>query len=434
MFIFLLSFLELKAQFKVPRVLKHPSLINIEYIQNLNSTFPETNLCISPDGQYMFFMSLRGGQPWSSPRIQKNKKVFDGDIWYSQKKNGQWGYPQVLGSNVNTNDGEDEPNISADGQSVIFQSWKSNWQVTGGPYYQSSLMGTQWGVSKGLGGGISQFFNDLANQDAKNILIQLGSQENNYATDGATVSADGKTFVVAVGQYTGKMDLYISRKNESGYWSYLKRLPVSTLGNERSPFLAADGKTLYFASDGYGGWGGLDIHKTTIHEDDTCGEVVNIGAPFNTWQDDYGFVLTASGDEVYFVREGDIYFANTKNANPELKPVFSTLMITGKVILSKTKKPTQANIKIIDPETLKVIGETKSNALTGEYAIIVNNNIKKINQEITKSKYHKQNKELVMPTLKEGLNKVIVDIELISEEELMEDKENAASFGEDKGI
>ncbi|TAG84970.1 MAG: hypothetical protein EAZ20_16235, partial [Bacteroidetes bacterium] len=299
--LFLIKANIVSAQFKPPRILKHNIPIQIQNLYTLNSTFKESNICISPDGQYIFFMSLRGGQPWSKGRIQNGIKSFDGDIWRAKKANKQWEFPIVLGANINTNDGEDEPNISPDGQNVVFQSWGRNWETTGGPYYQSALTGTQWGTAVGLGGGINQFFNQIALMDSQNRSIILGEKENNYATDGATLSADGKIFIVAVGQYTGKMDLYISRKNDANVWSYPKRLPISTLGNERSPFLAADGKSLYFASDGYGGWGGLDIHKTTLNDDDTCGEVINVGSPFNTWQDDYGLVLIASGDEAYFV-------------------------------------------------------------------------------------------------------------------------------------
>ncbi len=425
--------IDLYAQFKIPRILKHTNPIQIQNLYALNSPFRETNVCVSPDGQYIFFMSLRGGQTWSKQRLQGRNVVYDGDIWRAKKTNGQWEYPVVLGENINTYDGEDEPNISPDGQNVVFQSWGKNWETTNGPYYQSTLTGTQWGSAVGLGGGINQFFNYLAITDSKDMAIMSGLKDNNYATDGATLSADGKIFIVAVGQYTGKMDLYISRKNEQNIWSYPKRLPVSTMGNERSPFLASDNKTLYFASDGYAGWGGLDIHKTTLNIDDSCGEVINVGSPFNTWQDDYGLILTASGNEAYFVREGDIYFTNTKNANVELKPNEPTLMLSGKIILKKSQKPTQATIKIIDKDTDKIIVETKNNALTGEYAIVIPNTTKQIEIEITKIKYKKENEEVNIPNLSQGLNKIDTHFYLLTEEEQLAEipKENAASFGEE---
>ncbi|TAH30979.1 MAG: hypothetical protein EAZ06_01325 [Cytophagales bacterium] len=426
--------IHLSAQFKLPNVLKHTHLIQVQNIYALNSTFKETNICVSPNGQYLFFMSLRGGQSWSIPTEMKRGQVikYDGDIWFSQKINNQWTNAKIVQGTINTNNGEDEPNISPDGQTIIFQSWSGDWKNKGGPYYQSSLNGTIWGNGIGLGGGINRFFIDLSNKDESDLLV-LSGRKSTMGTDGATLSADGKTFIVAVGAYTGKMDLYISRKKDN-IWSYPKRLPVSTLGNERSPFLAADGKTLYFASDGYGGWGGLDIHKTVINDDDTCQEVVNIGSPFNTWQDDYGFILTATGNEAYFVREGDIYFANTTKANPSLKPEFSTLMLTGKIMSKKNQKPTQAQIKIIDDNAEKVINEIKNNILTGEYIVVIPITTKNIRFEIEKLKYKKEIKEVEITSLTKGLNTINTDFYLITEEEQAAeiDKENAASFEEEK--
>lgn len=69
---------------------------------------------------------------------------------------------------------------------------------------------------------------------------------------------------------------------------------------ERSIFIAADGKTVYFGSSGYGGFGGLDIFKTTLYDDDSFGEITNIGAPFNTKEHDFGFIIGALGNEVFF--------------------------------------------------------------------------------------------------------------------------------------
>jgi hypothetical protein len=156
-----------------------------------------------------------------------------------------------------------------------------------------------------MGGGINSFFRDK--EKAFYVKYRTNpSQPNDYGTDGATLSADGKTFIVAVGEYDGKMDLYISRKNAYGQWSYMKRLAISTLGNERSPFLSADGKTLYFASDGYGGWGGLDIFKTTLYDNNECGDIYNLGEPINTKGNDCGFVTNLDNTTMLMIQNNDI--------------------------------------------------------------------------------------------------------------------------------
>lgn len=336
-------------------ILDHKDNILIQKIHAVNSTARETNLSISPDGKYLYFMSDRGGQIWSGYSGTYNGRPrYDGDIWYSTKAGDKWRPPVCLGIGVNTSSGEDEPMISQDGQYVVYQSWKYNWKVTGGPYYQAELKGGKFTNSRGLGGGISKF-----------ILTQYIRSGNTYATDGAAMSPDGKTFLLCCGpRYDGNLDIYISRK-KNGVWSYMKKLEISTPGDERSVFIAGDGKTVYFASDGYMGYGGLDVYKTTLNDDGTCGEVVNIGAPFNTTKDDYGFITTASGNESYFVREGDVYSANTQKADPRLKPG-NTVIISGSVKNQKGEA-LEVHLELKDGKTGASISTSKSDSRNGEF-------------------------------------------------------------------
>lgn len=388
---------------KADAILENPKTVKIQKLSNLNSYYRETNLSISPDGKYLFFMSGRGGQYWSVPNYltYKGKAQYDGDILYTQKLNNNWQSPMNVGAQINTFMGEDEPNVSPDGQKVYFQSWKDNWEVTGGPYYVSSLNGKTWGYPKGLGGGINAFF----------VETQYATRGKGYGTDGATFSPDGNIFIVAAGpEYDGNMDLYISKKDKNGYWSYCKKLSVSTLGDERSPFIAADGKTLYFASDGYTRAGKLDIFKTTLHEDGSIGEVINIGVPFNTAQDDYGFIVTASGKEAYFVRDGDIHFADITTAPQKLKPL-PTLIISGKITSSKNQHTLQATVIIKDEKTNKVLAKTTSNAYTGEYSIVLNKIPSGVLQDISKQGYEPTKKKLKIENTKIA-NKITSDIAL----------------------
>lgn len=398
-----------QAQFSVPKILKHPGKIKIKPLHMLNSKYRETNLNISPDGKILFFMSGRGGQPWSHrrpTRTWKGKPEYSGDIYYSKKRGKKWGYPQPMPHTINTNNGEDEPNVSPDGQTVYFQSWYGAWEARGGPYYQARLNGTRWAYPRGLGEGINQFFKDRA------LKQRFKRGPNNYATDGATMSADGKTFIVAVGVYNGKMDLYMSKRGRYGRWSYLRRMSISTRGNERSPFLAADGKTLYFASDGYGGYGGLEILKTTLNPDGSHGKVVNLGAPFNTYLDDYGFIMPASGEDAYFVRQGDIYYADVKNANPQIKPSV-TLMISGKVTDASTKKGIGATITIKDARTNKIIASARSNSYTGRYTLMLPITSPNFVQEVKKRNFSSFNKTF-NAQLKNGLNQIVSNVPLSS--------------------
>ncbi len=351
----------LSAQDSLPRILQHPDSVKIEAIDVLNSESRETNLSVTPDGKYLFFMSSRGGESWSiNAGLYKNKPRFDGDIYFSKKDStGKWTAAQNLKA-INSSSGEDEPFVTQDGQQVVFQSWRRNWIAEGGPYYQAKAKGNSWTNMKGLGQGINTFFR------------REFSKYGGYATDGMSVSSDFNTFIVAAGaNYNGDMDLYWSKKDATGKWSVCREMPISTPKDERSVFLAADNKTIYFASNGYGGFGGLDIFKALLDENGNAIEIFNIGAPFNTDKDDYGFVLTASGEAAYFVREGNIFYADLINASPEIKPS-PVLLLEGNIV-GCDGNPVDAKVSLYD-ENDKEISVSFTNARNkGEYVLLVSN-------------------------------------------------------------
>lgn len=118
-----------------------------------------------------------------------------------------------------------------------------------------------------------------------------------------TVSADGRVLVFASNRRggVGGTDLWKCRRLANGDWSRPENLGpnVNTAGNEKMPFLAADGHTLYFLSDGWQGFGGYDIYFADL--DDRFGNrPTNLGLPINTETDESGFGVTADGRRAYF--------------------------------------------------------------------------------------------------------------------------------------
>jgi outer membrane protein OmpA-like peptidoglycan-associated protein len=116
----------------------------------------------------------------------------------------------------------------------------------------------------------------------------------------------------------GGMDLYMARLLD-GEWTQPVNLGpnINTSGNEGFSFIHEDG-TLYFSSDGWGGLGGLDIFSSTLVDEQYWSEPVNIGIPFNSSKDDFGFILNVLETEGYLssARDGgeghdDIYSFNT---------------------------------------------------------------------------------------------------------------------------
>ena len=88
----------------------------------------------------------------------------------------------------------------------------------------------------------------------------------------------------------GGLDIYVAY-NRGGVWSDPENLgpTINTEGDEVFPYIHADG-TLYFASSGHAGYGGLDIF-TSVNDGGTWSKVQNLSTPFNSEQDDFGFIL-----------------------------------------------------------------------------------------------------------------------------------------------
>ena len=389
------------------RIIKTSGKIKVNKLDSLNSKYPELNLSITPDGKYLYFMSSRPNK-YSTKDYNGRSDTYDGDIYYSIFSNGSWGKAICLDRTVNSPQGEDEPNVSPDGQTVYFQSWKTGWENSGGPYYTAKLKGDSWLSPKGLNSGITKFFLDRRSDS-------LG-----LATDGATFSPDGKRFIFSYSRgYYENMDLYLTTKDAEGNWSKPEKLSISTPFNERNPFIAADGKTLYFSSDGYTGFGKMDVYKTVINDDGTCGEVLNVGEPFNTKEDDQSFVLTANGNELFFVRNNDIYYSDLKNIISEIKPN-PTVIISGKVFDKETKKFIEAEIKIIDASIGEETGNSRSNSKNGEYSLVGKLN-KKYEIHVNSAGYEGENKELIVPAEMTS-ERIAMDFSLVKENIVEPDK------------
>jgi len=274
--------------------------IQINPIDILNTSANETNVCVSADRMKLYFMSTRGGQKWSNSNYTSidNKVYGDGDLFLSEKLNGQWNKAINLGNSINTSKGEDEPICDLSGELYIFESWKNSWPSTNGPYYLVDELGQKRGLHKGL----TQFF------------LKTGYR----ATDGSTISPDKKNFIFAAGpSLDSNMNLYYINLGDSD--AIVEKLSVSTEHDERTPFIGIDRETFYFSSDGYGGFGGLDVFKTTWKES-VFSPVLNLGKPINGKSNDYNFTIDATGSWAYMVKNRDIYEIDFRNANEQLKP------------------------------------------------------------------------------------------------------------------
>lgn len=186
--------------------------------------------------------------------------------------------------------------------------------------------------------------------DWKNIK-PFNQNSTNYSVCHPAFSMDGKTmyFVSDMPGGFGGTDIYMS-KNDNGKWGEAVNMGISinTEGNELFPTVLRD-SILYFASNGKGGLGGLDIFAAQINGEKVK-EVVNMGYPINTPYDDFGLIYNKSKKTGFFSsnRPGgkgkdDIYRFTYSKPDFQLKLA---------VIDSDSKQPLKkAKVKLYDSKS-----------------------------------------------------------------------------------
>ncbi|MEM8526228.1 MAG: carboxypeptidase regulatory-like domain-containing protein [Bacteroidota bacterium] len=135
-----------------------------------------------------------------------------------------------------------------------------------------------------------------------------------FSTGFAQIAADGNTMYFASDRPGGQggFDIYVSYKTGSS-WSTPENLGpnINTPGDEITPYF--DGRTLYFASNWHDGYGGYDVFRSD-RNNQQWSVARNMGVGINSPRDDYGFIFDGVRNEGYFTsnREGsqgseDIY-------------------------------------------------------------------------------------------------------------------------------
>ena len=259
----------------------------------INEKTNEYSPVISIDESTMFFTSRRMRADSTNEFItDADTGEHKEDIYVSYKdKDGSWQAPELL--NINTDSHAATIATSPDGQTLyIYYDEDGDGQI-----WKSVLVGETWSDPVKLGSDI--------NSDAWETHV--------------TVSSDEKRLYFVSnrdGGYGGR-DIYRCLKLPTGDWSKSLNIGqrINTEWEEDSPFLAADGKTLYFSSKGHDSMGGFDIFYSTMGEDGKWSEPVNIGYPLNTVEDDVFFVPAANSKRAYYSSDKD-------NDNHGLKDIY----------------------------------------------------------------------------------------------------------------
>lgn len=269
-------------------IITRPARYSIEALnENINSPWPDYAPVLNKKGDVMIFTSRRQ-EGNTSANVDKDNFYFE-DVFISRKTNGEWAPAKNIGEPINTRYHDSNIALSADGNRLYVYKDEGR-----GDIYYSDYDGTTWSKPK--------FLTNRINSSA---------YSENSATETSTSDVLFYTSNRPGGE--GGIDIYMCIKDKKGNWYKSKSLGpvINTKFDEDSPFLAYDGKTLYFSSTGHKGYGGYDIFRSVY--DSLKGEwsqPENLGYPVNTPDNEISFNASPDQRIGYYasVREGGIGF------------------------------------------------------------------------------------------------------------------------------
>lgn len=252
----------------------------------VNSEYSELNPVISPDGRTLYFG--RKNHPSNRYGVKGSETISGSqDIWFSEKVGDTWSFARRLSEVLNRDQYNTILSISPDGQTILLK----------GAYVNGTYETRGFSISNKTTGGWSVPVKiDIPGYE------QLSKGKNEYGY----LTMDGKAILLAFARKKNSEDddLYVSFY-EDGRWSRPMDLGegINTKYSETTPFLSADGKTLYFSSDRPGGQGSQDIYLTRRLDDtwQNWRKPQNLGSPINTEEYDAYYSIAAKGDYAYFM-------------------------------------------------------------------------------------------------------------------------------------
>ncbi len=192
---------------------------------------------ISQDGDWLLFAG------YNFPN-----GIGDFDLYISYYTPTGWSEPENLGRNVNSDAWESSPSLSPDKRALYFSSNRPGGFGGKDLYVSYRLPNGKWTTAKNMGASINTSGDELA------PFIHADNASLYFTSDGLPGY--------------GNSDMFMCRKGPNNEWSIPENLgyPINTIENEGSLFIAADGKTAFYASDRSDSRGGLDLYTFVLRE------------------------------------------------------------------------------------------------------------------------------------------------------------------------
>ena len=309
-------------------------------VENLSSSrFIEFAPTLSGDGKTMIFQLMRKGR------------------WYlfeSRFEDDRWSDPEPLEELNNHFEYIAGPSLSYNGQTLYFTAYQedSEQMVNSEDIFYCQKVGGVWGEP-----------------------VNLGKPINSFMYEGyPSISADGNTlyFMRDNRDYPYDEDvkvhcfkLFSSTKDIFGNWQKPEELPYPVNFNcERSPKIMVDNKTLLFSSLRADGKGKFDLYQTKLQPNGMWTEPEALDY-LNTSNNDQSPCISASGKEVYYYCDGDIY----RGEIPSEKREFDEVILNGRVIDAVFKLGLSVNIQIVNPYSGKIVSTLDNTESDGKFSL-----------------------------------------------------------------
>ena len=243
--------------------------------------------------------------------------------------------------------------FSANGKFLVFTSCNNRNGFGGCDLYYSRIKNGEWISPRNMG-----------------PVINTPAWESQ-----PSLSADGNALYFSSNRKDGQggKDIWVSvRGGEYNGWTMPVNLGanINTKDNEESPFIHADGYTLYFRSNGLPGMGDFDNYFSARKGDHlSWAKATNMGYPINTIGHDGGLTVSLDGERGYTSTDREFLENRETNTNLEVftfpipeyaKPILTTYLKVN-VIDAITKQPIAANkIELTDGESGDVLSRNEA--------------------------------------------------------------------------
>lgn len=292
----------------------------------VNSPFRENKPLLTKDKKTLYY-SRRG-----HPDNVGGEDDLE-DIWISDfdEKKQDWGEAQNVGEPLNNTDPNFISSFLLDKEELIILG---NEYLEGGMRYgiSSSLRtsDTTWSKPENL-----RIFNDLNVHENVNFWLTPDSEI-------LIISEEGRNT-------EGYRDLYVSFLQKNGLWTEpLHMGPIlNTAGEEESPYLMPDKKTLFFSSNGHSGYGKRDLFMTRRLDNSwqSWTEPENLGPVINSEEDEKFLFLPLDGGYGYFCRHIDGYSLDIHTFTlPLVTEQLRIVSLCGQITDPDTDEPLDAEV------------------------------------------------------------------------------------------